>query len=258
MLWDFYWTCAKLLAMRVSADGRRDFVIGLGISVCTGIAAFILGAHDWFEASIIACLGLALWLWAVVGIHFIKAPGLIHLEPETEAKAKSEKLITGWVGAALIVFLVFLPLGLTWWWCSGRSIYREPKESLRHRTTAISTEVRRYLEDRTAHHPPYANRNNTEPSEEQKKQLQADDEYDRDTFKYYLDHYAKTMVAVVAEYKSKGVRTGFLETSLMQHVPWWGTPGLESVADTECMDDLCKFRELAYHVDANDIRVDIP
>jgi hypothetical protein len=66
------------------------------------------------------------------------------------------------------------------------------------------------------------------------------------------------MVAIVSEYKGKGVRTGYLESGLRQHVPWWGVPGMESVADTECMTDLCKFQELAYHVDERNNRVDIP
>ena len=58
------------------------------------------------------------------------------------------------------------------------------------------------------------------------------------------------MIGIVREYNAKGIRTGFLENSLSQRPPMVVLPG--SVFEASPNDELFQFRELAYHVDAND------
>jgi hypothetical protein len=256
---EFYWLFIRAFGRIVLQAGLRDFMQAVMFALCTGIAAFLLRDHDWRKGLIIAVFGIVLWLLAVSLGHFVKVPPILFYSQEAENTANAENRRIGFVGLIIVLFMLSVPIGLTWWWHSGHSLEIEPNNSLRRRTKAIADDVQHYLEDRTTNHPAYPNRNNTEPlTDEQKKILKTADDYDRETFNYYRDHYAKTMVAIVGEYKAKGVNTGFLDTGLINNIPWYGMPGSESVADTACMTDICKFRELAYHVDTHDIRVDIP
>src|ERR1022692_3170006 len=260
MLIGFYATCVKHLARRVSEDGGRDFMIGLAIALCTGIAAFLFRNQDWLNALIVAVAGLVLWLWMVAIVHSAKVPVLIHISPETEARARSESTKLELAGALILLFLVLVPTGATWWWCSGRSLEREPKESLRHKTKEMADTALHYLEERVAQHPPFAypDSRDANPTDEQRQKIAVCQKYDGETWNYYHDNFMAQMVAIVKEYKARGVDTGFLETGLTQHLPWFGAPGVVSIADAECMQDLCKFKELEYHVDAKDARIDIP
>lgn len=124
--------------------------------------------------------------------------------------------------------------------------------SLRRRTFKVADEVVKYVESRRETHPPYAypDSRDPNPSDERKKMIQACQAYDRDTEAYYAAHFRDRMVGIVREYSAKGVRTGFLENSLSQRPPVIGMPG--SFIEGTANDELYQFRELVYHVDAND------
>jgi len=137
---------------------------------------------------------------------------------------------------------------------------KEPDDSLRHKTLSIANAVQHYLEERAEQHPAYAypDSRTPNPTAEQKQKIAACLKYDGETWTHYRDIFIEKMVAIAKEYDSKGVQVGYLQNGLTQHPPWVGSPGMTSVADVECMQDLCKFKELAYHVDAKDARIDLP
>ena len=259
-VFEFYWLWITVLGCRVYEAGLRDFMLGLGISACTGIAAFLLGDHDWMNALVVAVSGLMLWLWAIVFIHFVEAPYLIHVDGSAELKTRVDKRLVGIGGLALLLFLVLIPVGLMGWYGSGRSLETGSKDSLRNRTISVANKVQHYLEERAGQHPAYAYPDSRvpNPTDEQKQKIATCQEYDGETWNHYRDTFMAPMVAIVKEYKAKGVDAGYLENGLTQHLPWVGMPNMPSVADVECMQDICKFKELAYHVDAKDNRIDIP
>ena len=126
----------------------------------------------------------------------------------------------------------------------------EPASSLRRRTIRLADGVWNYLsgrfEDRGSHVPPGTGVNWTP--------------YDTETLNYYRDHYEKEVIATIEEYKSKGVDVGHLENDASQNMwqlmPMFNPPQ-PGVILPLCEYAICTFRELAYHVDAHDQRVDI-
>jgi hypothetical protein len=107
-----------------------------------------------------------------------------------------------------------------------------------------------YLASKQQNKPPDAFPNSADPnpSEERKKAMQASQTYYRGIEDYYAKHFKDRFVGIVKEYDSKGVGTGWLANSFAQRVPM--IPQAGSVMDG--MDEISRFRDLAYHVDARD------
>jgi hypothetical protein len=127
---------------------------------------------------------------------------------------------------------------------------REAKDSLRRRTMRAADELYDYLKKRAEKQPPAAspNSNDPNPSEERKKEIQTWQRYQQETEDYYVKHFRDRTVGIVKEYESKGVPVHFLENDFKQRMP-----GLVPTGSVwEGMDDLSRFRDLAYHVDARD------
>ncbi len=129
---------------------------------------------------------------------------------------------------------------------------REAYDSLRRRTRRLADEYYKYARKRLEDHPPnaYPDSSDPNPFEERKKMIQACQKYDRETEDYYLRHFKDRMVGIIREYNAKGVKTGYLESSLAQRPPGFTLPG--SGWEGSQLDELSRFRELAYHVDARD------
>ena len=134
----------------------------------------------------------------------------------------------------------------------------EPSNSLRRRTSALSQELQNYLEERQANSPPvaYANSSNPNLSDEQKAKIATYAKYQDETLRYYHSHFMDRLAAVVQEYKAKGVDVRFFEGYTLQNLPFFYAS--DSPAAAVCDDILCRFRELMYHVDAHDNRIEIP
>ena len=85
-------------------------------------------------------------------------------------------------------------------------------------------------------------------SEERKKAIEQSRAYYKTIEDYYIRHFRDRFVGMIREYNWKGVRTGNFEIDFDNRVP--------SVAEQgsffESFDDLSRFRDLAYHVDAED------
>jgi hypothetical protein len=128
----------------------------------------------------------------------------------------------------------------------------EAPNSLRRRTMRLADDLYDYLQKRDADHPPriYPDSSVPNPSEERKKQMQVAVDYDQKTQEYYFAHYRNAMVGIIREYIVKGVRTGSLEGDFTNRVPYVGAPG--SMLEMNGLDDLSRFRELAWHVDSHD------
>jgi len=130
--------------------------------------------------------------------------------------------------------------------------FQEPEspDSLRRRTNKTADDVYKYLSKRMEGRPPDAwpNSNDPNPSPERKQEIKRSQEYAQETQDYYMKHFRDRLVGIIKEYDSKGVPTRFLENDFKQRIP--GIPEAGSV--WEGMDELSRFRELAYRVDARD------
>jgi hypothetical protein len=128
----------------------------------------------------------------------------------------------------------------------------EASNSLRRRTDQLANELQKYLNTRYQEHPPriYPDSSIPNPDEDRKKAIKKAQDYDQETQNYFLAHFQERMVGILKEYDAKGVRTGYLIPSAGR-----GSLNISPVgfpyAD-DCSDDLVRFRELAYHVDAQD------
>jgi len=128
----------------------------------------------------------------------------------------------------------------------------EPLDSLRRRTCKLADEFTVYLVgmQENKNKPPDAFPNSTDPnpSEGRKKEIEASQAYYRGIEDYYAKHFRDRFVGIVKEYENRGVRVGFLANDFTQRVPYIPSPG--SVMDG--LDEISRFRDLAYHVDARD------
>ena len=126
--------------------------------------------------------------------------------------------------------------------------FREPSDSLRKRTMRAADELHEYLEKRAEGRPPDAwpNSNEPVPSPERKAAIKLSQSYAQETQDYYMKHFKDRLMGIVKEYESIGVPTRYLENDFKQRVPGIAEAG----SAWEGMDDLSRFRELAYRVDA--------
>jgi hypothetical protein len=126
----------------------------------------------------------------------------------------------------------------------------EPEDSLRRRTFRLADEFASYIAKPPQNKPPdaFPSSSDPNPTEERKKAMELSRAYYKTIEDYYFMHFRDRFVGIIREYNSKGVRTGNFEIDFDKRVP--------SVAEQgsffEGFDDLSRFRDLAYHVDAKD------
>jgi hypothetical protein len=130
--------------------------------------------------------------------------------------------------------------------------FKEPPDSLRRRTFRLAKEVYDFAVERAAHCPPFAgpNSNDPNPTEERKREIKLYQDYARETENQYKERYRDRLVGIVKEYEAKGVRVHWLANDFQQRPP--AIAFLGSGMEGSPMDELYQFRELAYHVDAQD------
>lgn len=138
----------------------------------------------------------------------------------------------------------------------------EPENSLRRRTLAIADQVVDYLQRREDERQQrqiavaVPDSRNPNPSDDQKKQIEAYREFETTTVRYYQEHFLPKILDVLRDYKQRGVDVGFLENDASQNMMYIFLPNGQRLGCSGTA--LCNFRELAYHVDAYDNRMDIP
>jgi len=126
----------------------------------------------------------------------------------------------------------------------------EPSNSLRRRTLKLADEFYRFVRQRQQKHPPYANSNDPNPTEETKKALALDRRYDQETQDQYNRLYRDRFIGIIREYQAKGVPVGWLENSARNGNIGWVAPG--SSWEGTSLDQLTEFRDLAYRLNAQD------
>jgi hypothetical protein len=123
----------------------------------------------------------------------------------------------------------------------------EPPDSLRRRTTKIANELSLFWSRRPTPPQPVQNPN----TEEDRKRNAVWDQYWREVESIYSREYKDRILGIIREYKVKGVPTGYLEAAA-ENRPFGASPFSMTGSPVCFQDELCQFRELAYHVDARD------
>jgi len=128
---------------------------------------------------------------------------------------------------------------------------QESPDSLRRRTIKLADDLQKYW----ATHPipgfkESTPQNPVTPDEiAKKKQIE---DYWAKLQVTYDTKYKDRVLGVIREYQGKGVSTGWLERAAENHM-FGASPFNAPVC---FQDELCQFRELAFHVDAQDHRVE--
>jgi hypothetical protein len=218
-------------------------------------------------------LGLLYALVLFILWHLVRVPWTLY-----KHFGEAESLKTKW-GIAGVVFTVFALSMILWtaaWFYTmqpridlgkrpdGRderilqlqqqlAALKEPEspDSLRHRTAKVADEFREYIKKRVENRPmpdAWPNSNDPNPTPERQAAIKRSQNYARETEDYYVKHFRDRMVGIIKEYESKGVPVHFLENDFKQRVPGIAEPG----SAWEGMDELSRFRELAYRIDARD------
>jgi hypothetical protein len=121
----------------------------------------------------------------------------------------------------------------------------EAPDSLRRRTMKAANA----LNDFWIRHPIAPPVLNPKTDDDRKR----NETYWNEVNRIYDTDYKETILGIIREYKTKGVPTGRLEQSAENH-PFGGAAfSMANGASPICFqDELCQFRELAFHVDARD------
>ncbi len=138
---------------------------------------------------------------------------------------------------------------------------KEPDDSLRRRTIRLSNELDHWVEERWANRPPvaYLDPKNPNPGADQQKAIDTWSKWNQESYDYFGDHFKDQWIRIVKEYDAKGVKVGTLVNDAEQNHPAQRAtfPFAPIPEDGMCQFAQTRFRELAYHVDARDIVVDI-
>lgn len=136
----------------------------------------------------------------------------------------------------------------------------EPSNSLRHRTIALVNDLNEFWAKRppqpTQQQMPVQN-----PASDADRARNAEwDRYWRETTTAYQSNgFNDRILGIVREYAAKGVPTGYLERAAEQPERLIGALPYGGFSLTNCenyMTEMCLLRELAFHVDAYDNRID--
>jgi hypothetical protein len=260
----YYWEILKTFGEACYRTWRAEMLS----SVLT--AVFIYGITRADVDFKTALLGSACTMSLFIIWHFLRAPWLIqerHLERESQwglwGVLFAVCFFSGWVYAAAWFFTMQPTVNLPRFLPDGRdaeilklqkriddfSVHESPN-SLRRRTNQLADEIQRYLEERNQEHPPriYPDSANPNPDDDRKKAIKIAQDYDHETQNYFGLHFQDRMLGILKEYDTKGVSTGYLIPGVSRgnvYISPVGAPWVDP-----CQDDLMKFRELAFHIDA--------
>lgn len=141
----------------------------------------------------------------------------------------------------------------------------ESPNSLRRRTIRLADEILAWEQERYEHHPPYAYpdiQRDPTPTPERQKLIDACLKYDRETFDQFNRRFKDEWIEIVRKYELENVKVGSLANDAEQsHPAQDASLGAQFVPVQ--MDNgtyftaLSRFRELAYHVNADGHRLDV-
>jgi len=135
----------------------------------------------------------------------------------------------------------------------------ESPNSLRRRTMRLADDLSKFWAD----HPSptyYPSQGQNPASAEERMHKAAWDKYWREVTALYDGRYRNRVIGIIQEYKGKGVDTDGMEQGAEQPSRLWGSAPFSTsgMNPPNCFqDEICQLRELAYHVDAQDQRIDV-
>lgn len=133
----------------------------------------------------------------------------------------------------------------------------EAPDSLRRRTTRLVSDLSIFWSKRPA--PTQQPVSNPTTDEERRRNADLDRYWREAKAAYVRQDFSDRILGIVREYKNKGVPIGFLETGAEQPDRLIGAVPYGGFALDNCdryANEVCQLRELAFHVDAYDIRID--
>jgi hypothetical protein len=141
----------------------------------------------------------------------------------------------------------------------------EPEDSLRRRTIRLADEILEWEQDRYEHHPAYAYPNlhdDPYPTPDRQKLIDTCLQYDRETYDQFGQKFKEQWIEIVHKYELENVKVGTLANDAEQNHPAqdasMGAQFYPSQEDGSYYSALSRFRELAYHVDNQGHRIDLP
>jgi hypothetical protein len=133
----------------------------------------------------------------------------------------------------------------------------EPRNSLRRKTSRLVKELNEFWSHRPS---PAQQPVQNATTDEDRKRNAAWDQYWRDAKAAYLEaEYRQRIVGIVREYQTKGVDTGYMERGFDQPERLVGAAPFGGWQLDNCMaymNELCQLRELSFHVNEKDERID--
>lgn len=136
----------------------------------------------------------------------------------------------------------------------------EPKDSLRRRTISIVNDLNLFWNQRPV--PPQPQPVQNPASDEDRARKAKWDRYWQEAKVAYMNrNFNERVLGIVRAYKNLGIPTGYLEQSAEQQDRLIGSVPFGGASLDNCvgfMSDLCQLRELAFHVNAEDKRIDPP
>jgi hypothetical protein len=140
----------------------------------------------------------------------------------------------------------------------------ESPTSLRRRTIKLADEILAWEQERYEHHPPYAypdKQSDPNPTPERQKLIDTCLKYDGETVDQFNRRFKEEWIEIVRKYELENVKVGTLVNDAEQNHPAQDASMGAQFVPVQ-MDNgtyysaLSRFRELAYHVDANGHRID--
>ena len=124
---------------------------------------------------------------------------------------------------------------------------QESPTSLRRRTIRMANDLALFWSTHPMPPQPIQNPG----TDEERKRNETFQNYWREVDARYASTYKERVVGIIREYKAKGVPAGYLEESAEHHS--FGAAAFTTAGSPICFqDEVCQFRELAYHVDGQD------
>jgi hypothetical protein len=132
-----------------------------------------------------------------------------------------------------------------------------PTNSLRHQTLELVNELNLFWVNRPA--PPQQPVQNPATDEDRARNAKWDRYWNETKVAYQSKQFNQRILGMVKKYLIQGVPVGFLEKAAEQPERYFGALPYGGFSLDTCdqyMNELCQLRELAFHVDAYDIRID--
>jgi hypothetical protein len=257
-------------------------VIAVAVGGIAGAATSYLrtrGQISFTDALVDGLVTAALFFGIYVFVHFLRSPWL-----ERSSEGVPPSLMDGILGSVL--FLLLLGGGLLICrvlaqdWRSELTLHATPdpgqlraveeckstlasltkpapSNSLRHRTIEVVNELNLFWANRPT--TPQQPVQNPATDDDRARNTKWERYWNETKVAYQSRQFNDRILGIAKEYLTKGVPVGYLERSAEQPDRYIGAlpfGGFSLDACDQYMSELCQLRELAFHVDAYDVRID--